>query len=442
MAISPHNMNKKYFAIGFLVAGFLLYFGGVISAETQAIITADPNAAPRVTLTDLNITKNEDGKIEGSFFLENMEDNFIADFQYEIKLFKGSDFRKLEFIDMYLSSEVFALPPHQKLRKNFIYSYPQNINDGNYTIIAQIITGRGMELNWQSQIIQLEGNNKFLEILSETSRVISGSKTGLPFEGINVNSTDDVFSSFEVKNLGEETTVVPHLKIYQRQYNMPLVKEYDDQPITFKSNETKQVKLLLPKFEKPESYLAEIIIYRDNAPASGINYARWVVKGLSGKILYVKFDKDYFVAGENLELSVQTVGPADNSIANSGKLEVIVTNNDGEELGATSKDISLDELLTTKMVIPIKDDVIRPVVKVKLLKDQTVLDERIIGIPLFSEEGKQLEKQIESKKANKILEEYKSRTKLTFLLIVVGAILLAVILVIIGFFILKNVKKI
>jgi hypothetical protein len=49
----------------------------------------------------------------------------------------------------------------------------------------------------------------------------------------------------------------------------------------------------------------------NNEQVSGTELFRWVVEGPSGKILNIKANKDYFKAGENINLTIESIGPAD-----------------------------------------------------------------------------------------------------------------------------------
>ena len=403
----------------FLVAG-LAIIPFAINAQApaptapanQAVISA--NMAPRLYVTDVQITSTDNNKITGTFTAANAESYFMADLNYEIRLFKGTDFKTMQLIDTVNPAETFFIKPvavlspeeqanlngpnFQTVVKSFTYNYPQGIASGDYTLRVQIITGRGQELGWQDKVITLKGNGQnFLNIFSDSSKVIDGKTTGFPLEGINVKSTDDVIGSMKVQNSGNAVTVVPHVKIFQRQVNMPVVKEYQDSAITFAKGETKDVQLLMPKLDKPESYLAEVKFYQGNSQVSGIQYFRWVVEGASGKIIYLKADKDFYKAGESINLTIESVGPADASDLGMGKLQVTVSDSSNKIIGQVEKDVALNfSVVDSNIVIPVTANLVSPIIDAKLLKDTNLLDERTINMPAYSAEAKQIQSQTQN----------------------------------------------
>jgi len=192
---------------------------------------------------------------------------------------------------------------------------------------------------------------------------------------------------------------------------MSLIREYQESSITFAKDETKEISLAMPKLDIPESYLAEVKFYQGKEQVSGIQYFRWVVKGEGGKILYVKADKDYYRAGENIEITIDLIGPADLSDIGEGKLEVTIFDKDGNLVVKTTKDVTLNsDLFSLVITIPVEKDLISPVIEVKLIKGENVLDERSIKLSVFSQEIKELERK-------------KTKTYLTYLLSSIALIL-------------------
>jgi len=349
--------------------------------------------APEIYVTELKINESKAGEIKGEFTVWNNEQYFLSDLNYTIKLFQGVSFEELKLIDAVVLPGTFFAPPGEKVIGSFNYIHPKNIVSGDYTLRVQVTTERGGELGWRDEKLFLEGSNNFLDILHEFSQVLVGEEKDYPLVGINVYPQDQVVGYLKAKNPGETITVVPHIKIFKRQFNMPLLKEYEDSPITFSKNETKEIRLTMPKLDVPESYLAEIKFYKNNEQVSGIQYFRWVVKGEGGKILYVKADKDYYKAGENIEITIELIGPADLVDIGQGKLEVIVYDKDKNLVGQTIKDITLNsDLFSSVITIPVKKDLISPEIKAKLIKNENILDERYIELPLFSQGAKDLDK--------------------------------------------------
>jgi hypothetical protein len=379
--------NKSVFLI-FLICFFSLCFSAqaqVAPAPTRVIL------APQIFVTDLKITGTDNNKITGEFTVWNYEKYFLPDLNYEVKLFQGTQFESFQLVGLNVLQGTYSVGPNVKVVEPFTYSYPQNIASGDYTIRAQVMTARGDELGWEDQAISLNGSGKFLEITPASPKVLVAGKEYFTQEGVNVDSTEKVTASLEATNPGDKITVTPQIKIFDRQYNMSVVKKYQDSPITFAKGETKTVRLDMPNLATPDSYLAEVSFYIGKNQVSGTEYFRWVVKGVSGKILYAKANKDYFKAGENINLTVDSIGPADGSDIGNGKLDVVVSDKDGKLIGKTSFDVSLNSTFSTSIIsVPVKTETISPKIDIKLSKDGKLLDERILNLPVFSAGAKKI----------------------------------------------------
>lgn len=405
---------KKILLVTFFIALFVFCSPFQVKAEL----------APGIFITDSHLNSINGSEIQGEFTVTNDEQYYLSDLNYEVKLLEGNSFENFKLIDVSVNGASFYIPPKATITKTFTYIVPKNIISDNYTLRTQIITERGTELGWKDMAIYFPGGNKFLDIDSASSKVINGKQEGLPLEGINVLSTDSVVGYLKVKNPGDSITVVPEIKIFQRQFNMSLVQQYQYPAITFAKGETKDVNLTLPKINTPDSYLGEVKFYQNNEQVSGIQYFRWVVEGQSGKILYIKADKDYYKAGDNINLTVQTVGPADTSDAGQGKLEITIIDKSGNIIAVTSKDVPLNFDLTTSAIsIPVKTNLTSPEVDAKLTKDGKVLDERIINLPVFSPEAKQLDKKISDQEKINMYLNYFLLPTILVLIFIAGLIL-------------------
>ncbi len=421
----------------FLIFGSIILTSACFILQAQAATTvSQADLAPLIQLPEAHITKISGNTIEGEFSVINGEKYYLSDLNYEIKLLQGTSFDNYKLIDVVVPSGTFFVAPDDTISKNFTYTYPKNITNGNYAVRIEAMTSRGTELGWYDLVTPLTGENKFLNIIVDSSKVAvdnnanvfnkTGStstnatstsvdgkikppvnppvissvvhKIATPLEGINVSSTDDVSAYLQIKNTGKAITVVPQIKIYKRQINMPVVKEYNDTAITFAKGETKTITLKMPKLDIPESYLAEVKFFENNQQVSGLQYFRWVVEGDSGKIIYIKADKDFYKAGDTINLTVQPIGPADGSNGGQGQLEITVSDKNGKLISKTSEAVSLgDGLVTSLISIPVKADLVSPIIDVKLTKASKILDEQKITLPVFSAQAKQIEKQANQK---------------------------------------------
>lgn len=379
------NQKKlKFIFLTFLTGVLVFCFSPQVFAFTS----------PGVFVTEIKLNEIKGNEIKGEFKVWNSENYYLTDLNYGIKLIQGISPEDQKLIDVVAPKETFFAPPNKTIAKSFNYTYPKNIIGGNYSLRLQIITQSGDELGWKNIVIPLEGQNKFLEISDSSSKLLTGNRENFPLAGALASLKTDIAVSLEVKNPAEQITVVPHIRIFNRMYNMSLAKEYDDSPITFAKNETKEIKLALPKFDVPESYLAEVKFYEDNQQVSGTAYFRWVIEGEGGKILYLKAGKDYYKAGENIEIKVDSIGPADFSSLKTGKLQIIIYDQNGSRAYDISKDVVLNSsVVSSAITIPSRGDLVSFSVEAKLLsKEGKVLDSKKIAMPVYSSEAKELSK--------------------------------------------------
>ena len=381
----PSPVKYGFLLLISLTAVFVFYFPAEIKAYT----------APQIFVTKLKINGVNGNEIKGEFTVVNREAYYSGGLNYEIKLFQQTSPKETNFVDLNVPKETFSIPPNGTVNKSFDYLYPINIISGDYTLRVQAIAAVLGGLGWQDQTVSLKGGNKFLGILFPSSKILVASKEYTTSEGVNVSPEETVTAFLTVKNPGEEITVIPDIKIFKRQVDMPLVKEYQDSPIIIASGGTKEINLEMPKFSDPESYLAEVQFYQNQEQVSGTEFFRWVVAGEGGKILNVKIDKDYYKAGDNMELTIESIGPADASDIGQGSLDINIFDSNGNLVAKTSKDVSLNsDVLSTTVEIPIQNDLLSPKIEVSLAKGGKVFDQKSIECAIFSPAAKKLESEL------------------------------------------------
>ena len=383
------NFLTKRFKIIILVS-LIMFFGTFSQAKAQVFMH------PEVFVIELKINEIKEYEIKGEFTVWNNENYYLSDLNYEIKLFQGTEFEKLQLIDLKVPKETFFIAPGQKITKSFTYQYPKNITSNDYILTIQLLTKTGIELTWQDKIISLKGENKFLETVPLSAKILIGGDEYAAMGGWIFYPEKTVTAVYRIKNPGEEIIATPKIKIFQRQNNMPLLKEYVESPITFAKGETKEITLEMPKFDMPESYLAEIKLYQDNEQISPVQYFRWTAEGEGGRILYIKTDKDSYKAGESMRLTIDSAGLvciADAEDIGTGTLEITVYDKDKNVVAKTSKDVTLyTYIITLETTILIEKDLISPTIEAKIIRNGNILDEHKIELPIFSEQAKQLEK--------------------------------------------------
>ncbi|MCX6720627.1 MAG: hypothetical protein NTW11_02380 [Candidatus Staskawiczbacteria bacterium] len=375
------SAKKILFSTLFILA---LAFG--VSSQVKA------DYVPKIYAQNLSVSNVSNGQIKGQFTIWNSENYYFPELVYTMRLFKGTDFNTMQLVDTQVSG-ILSVPPKGTVAESFTYQYPKNIASGNYTFRVQVVTAQGTELGWSDKAVSLTGQNNFLNILGDFSRVLSDGQKYYPLEGVNISPKSTAIGYLKIQNLGAATTVIPQIKIFKRQYNMSLVKQYNDSLITFSKGETKEINLTFPQYDTPESYLAEVKFYNNNQQVSGIQYFRWVVQGAGGKILYIRTDKDSYMAGENMTITIDSVGPPDFSTIKGAGLDVTVYNQDKNVVYTVSKNIELTaSLLSTTISVPVKADLFHPIISAQITDKGKVLDQQKTTLPVVSTQAKQLQK--------------------------------------------------
>ena len=373
-------MKKVLFSI-FILSALVFCFTFQANADT---------ITPQIGVSGL-LVGAKDNQITGQFNVTNGENFYVPDLNYSVRLFKGTDFNTMSLVDTYVGQDVISLPPKNRIIQSFIYNYPKNIESGMYTVRVQVVTAKGAGLGWKDQVISLTGNNNFLDIQNSSAMVLVGNQQAGPVDGITVSPTDNVVASLKVTNSGEAITVIPNIRIFKRQYNMDLLKQYQDVPIIFAKGETKTITLTMPKFNIPESYLAEVKFLNNNNQVSGIQYFRWVVEGQSAKILNIATDKDSYAVLDNMKITVTYVGPADFSVINGAKLKVTVYDENKNTVATKMQDINLNMgAESATMIVPTTEDLFNPTINAQIINNNQQLDDYKITLPVFSKQAKQL----------------------------------------------------
>lgn len=354
-------------------------------------------ALPNIPVNEIKIRNINNNTIKGSFSFTNKESHYIGDLNYEIVLLKGTSLSNSNPIDVIVSENRFSISPDETITSSFEFNYPKDIVSGDYLLMIQILSSNGNNLGWKYEKIKLSGENKLLTIIDEYSRVITENNRSFALTGANTNVGSEVIASLRLQNPGEEITVEPRIRIFKRQSNMTVLKEYRDSPITFLKEETKDIKLTMPKFDNPESYLAEIKFYQGNEQLSDIQYFRWVIRGINGKILYLKTDKDYYKNGDVMQLTIDLSGPADMSETKNNKLSIFIYDKQNNLITEISELILLNSDITSKTFsIPINKEIISPTIKAELSNENNIIDNALINLSHFtpSKEAKNASKNI------------------------------------------------
>jgi len=226
---------------------------------------------------------------------------------------------------------------------------------------------------------------------------------------INIKSTYD-----------EDVSLKPRFIIYKRKechLSDPLKVVFGDE-ITFKPGEEKLVELKLPVMEEPESYLIKVAFIEGKKKVSYDYYFRYVVNGVSGKIL--GFTTYYDFTEDKVKINSMLIGPASDEKLEDVEVAISFFSEEingyyqifNEKVDLSSETINLDfsfklpqniETLTTRILLKYKGKIIA-------IADSVINELKINDNSLTDIKSTKYEKAVEYLRALDIVSGYPDGT--------------------------------
>ncbi len=433
---------KKYIPvmIGISILMPFLVWAQSVSNEEQ-IINQD---LPQVVINKISlnsVTVNAGEKITGSFIIQNQSSQAVSDLRYKMRLFekpigdtgKGMiDNTPRVPIDTQVSSEVISLNYLEEKTINFSYTVPQNLISEEHLFMIELDQATGNMLNWETAKINItNGSNKYISI-SDSAVIVDNQKYGAQ-EGVNIDLGKNVQAYLKFNNSTGLTNFKTQTVVY---YRDPLLNKITEETkdLTVKKGEN-EITFDLPKIDKPGgSYLAvvKLLDSASNFPLSSEAEFRWVVKGVSAKILSVTLDS--FHKDEQskiLPFLINYTGPADNSDGGQGILSVEIKDSDFFSVSA-SEVIYLTGIKNKRINIDLSKlkNISNLTAFVKIEKNGDILDEYSFIIKpdiytKFTEEN--LSSEIQSEKSFfSVINFKKIALGISFIILVLALVLIII----------------
>jgi uncharacterized protein (TIGR02145 family) len=328
---------------------------------------------PRIYVKEINLNQasfNGGDTISGDFLMWNTTEGIAADLDYKISLIKD---RQVFGEQIFPVSE--QIYPDKTYKQNFTYAVPANISSGKYIMMIRIYTNSDMPSNWGEKEITISGNDKMLVIT--IPKLMQGDKEFEPTVGVNFDPTEDPPKAIFKANNPSDKSIEYDLKatVYAVQSNMEEKESFSAKKGALDSKRSKDFSVTLPKYDIPGTYLAKIAFYENNILVSNEESFRWVIKGESARVLKVESNQDFFEKDKPANITVDLVGPADNSNIESANVTVSILAKDGTVLAYSSRDIKLGEGISSEVFeFTPSADVLSPTINVKITKDGKELD--------------------------------------------------------------------
>jgi hypothetical protein len=332
-----------------------------------------------IQIGNLQIQSVTAEKITGTFALSNPKDIYFSKLHIGTELYHMADEHSSNLINKEFTTIV--LPRRSSYTYEFEHKIPYNIPFGSYDFLLRLYSQSGTPLNFASSPLEDLGSYSTPFIINDpdySHLLQNGQKIDDPLSGPNYNPLDDVIYVLLLENLSnQDIKVIPIVKVYDRSYviNSTPIEMQEGSEILFKPNEKKEVRISLPKIQKPRSYLASLSFLNqvDRGQISPNFEARYVISGVSAKIL------DHFASTNSASLSINTVivGPADGSEIENANLKVSSYDaSSKKQLYEESHPISKlhEDHLTITTHFPINHNIDRYLVQSEIIYDDKILD--------------------------------------------------------------------
>lgn len=407
---------RRFAMVPVLGVGILL--GMSISAQAQAPSPAPPQPTldpavlqqltsgadasrflrlPSVFVTAINVESiSTDGAVQGTFTVENRDQNVQGGLQYQVEVLGPApevETGKLEAdtapqYDRVIDPLNLTLLPGSTKTVPFRYQAPL-LPKGDYRLRIRVVTSQGRKLGWHDATVHLGVPNASFIVLRSNAILLPDKKTAGPQEGPNVEGGSTFTLQALAENVGSAAiSVRPHREVYRWDISGQKVDEQTFDPVTVRSKETVVVEVPVTAGTVPDAYHA-VLTLRDQEERriSGQAAFRFVVKGISAKVVTASFDRIATARGSQAVISTTLVGPADRETeANvTARVELL----DGSRVVAEeARMLPLGAAATViNTTFTLSKDIAAPGFRVRLLSDRgDVLDQYEHNVNLSSEE--------------------------------------------------------
>lgn len=414
-------------------------FSSFLSVLIIAIFLQVSHAASidkNMNINNLSIGSKDASKINGSFSIKNNTDNVFPELWYSTELFL--DFSPSNSNLVNTSSTTFSIKKQENLTFNFTHTILSKIPEANYTLVIRVYTRTNEVIAFKKFSLGKMGTDSdFLQVDFENTYFSNKTKNNLALEGPTHSPNEvPVLKTFITNNGATIVATHPKITVYKRCIYLdpkPISEFVSKDEFVFKPGEKKEVLLNLPAFSLPESYYARIIfVDNTNVPISGNIEARYVVSGISAKIIGASAK---YLDGK-LIISQEIAGPADESKMSAATAQIETYDVNGVKIFEDSKSIDLNntsQMLSFEKSIQLENGPIKIVHKVSYnnkILDTFTLEYNTSDISMASTDTNEISQNQNS--SNSLSE---SNSTHNYILII---ILLLVVLLTILFYFLKN----
>jgi hypothetical protein len=343
-------------AVGSLSLIYLFFFlsssevfgQGPAPDHINSVVILNPKADIDLTGKTINV----------GFSAKNSSSNYYSDLTWKFSILKGGII-KLDpakknqqitvtpsiMVEDIVSDETFSLAPGEE--KSFEYKYNlENLSippGSDYSLRIKVVSRNDQHEygSWLKPGVTL--GNGFIPIFVEDMVLVyRGQKQiGQALTGINVARGDSLGVQVKLKNGWKAPVEIQALvKTFSRLETLKMVDEFRTDFSSIAPGGSVDLYIPLPnrKDIPPDSYLSTLRFYtKDGKSVSPLMAFRWVAIGVTGKIIRVSSQKDFYKAGEPLDVKAEVVGPADFVTSATLTLRLALYNERGEKKAGFEK---------------------------------------------------------------------------------------------------------
>jgi hypothetical protein len=308
-----------------------------------------------IEIDNLSVERVTENYIIGTFNVYNPTDIYFTNILIASELYIDTK----DGITNLLNKKVdtIFLPSKKLLSIRFEHEIPPHIPDEDIRLRIRSYNRTGIPFNFVETYRRFPKYSSIGFLLNDSteSYIEKDGEQLDELSGPTYSINESPLLVLKMKNISEnKLEVYPKIEVFERSYftNLEPVVVSLGSNLTFEPNETKEVKIQLPKMTKPESYLSGVRFLNvlNDEQISSVVEARYVVVGPSARIL----EKLGKIDQNTLTVNYILIGPADGSSLENVTLKINVFDQDLKEIYSSNQMIEFlgDSPINKEIIIP------------------------------------------------------------------------------------------
>lgn len=312
--------NSGIFSASLAVV-FIIFSGSLIQAQESQ--SSNVYITPSIYISEVeidSIPEKGGDVINGVFKVLNQEESIIGNLSWGVELLRLIDPQKtiydsdnVEIIDYYYDKNILSFSPQSEREIKFSYTLPSNFPQGEYILQILLNTSELAPLAWFDYALgKIGAENEYISFKKLTIITPEGKEFDV-LSGIAIDSDKSPKLKVEAFWPGNNSiSAFYKIIVFEKSpWGKIVFEQTSTKAIQFNSNSSVDFEVDLPIIDVSGSYVGEIVFLKNNQPISPKNNFRWVISGESGRVLFVKIDKNNYNSGEIANLNIALADRAD-----------------------------------------------------------------------------------------------------------------------------------